>query len=124
TITATQSSSGFHESLTVVAFLGAGGVGASITKSATSGAPSVTLTTTKAQSLVFGVGNDYDRAIARTLGVGQLLVHQWVDTGSGDTYWTQRISGLTGPAGSQAKINDTAPTADRWNLVAVEVISS
>jgi len=124
TITATQSTSGFDESLTVVAFKGAGGVGASVTKSAATGAPSVTLTTTKAQSMILGVGNDYDRAVARTLGTGQMLVHQWVDTGSGDTYWAQRISALAGPAGSSAKINDTAPTGDRWNLVAVEVTSS
>jgi Domain of unknown function (DUF1929)/Bacterial Ig domain/Kelch motif len=124
TITATQSTSGFDESLTVVAFKGAGGVGASVTKSAATGAPSVTLTTTKAQSMILGVGNDYDRAVARTLGTGQMLVHQWVDTGSGDTYWAQRISALAGPAGSPAKINDTAPTGDRWNLVAVEVTSS
>jgi hypothetical protein len=35
--------------------------------SGASGAPSASLTTTKANSLVFAVGNDWDRAVARTL---------------------------------------------------------
>lgn len=124
TITATQSTSGYNESLTVVAFKGAAGVGASVTGNATSGAPSVKLTTTKAQSLVYAVGNDYDNAIARTPGTGQVIVHQWIETVTGDTFWSQAISGYVGAAGTVATINDTAPTTDRWNLAAVEVLSS
>lgn len=124
TVTATQSTSGSYESLTVVAFTGAAGVGASVTKNASSGAPTVKLTTTKAQSLVYAAGNDYDNAIARTPGAGQVLVHQWVETATGDTFWVQRISGYTGAAGTVATVNDTAPTSDRWNLAAVEVLSS
>jgi len=34
------------------------------------------MTTTKAASLVFGVGNDWDRAVGRTLGANQTSVHQ------------------------------------------------
>lgn len=124
TVTATQSTSGYYESLTVVAFKGAAGVGASVGGSASSGAPSVKLTTTKAQSLVYAVGNDYDNAIARTPGTGQVLVHQWVETTTGDTFWVQAISGYVGTAGTVATINDTAPTTDQWNLSAVEVLSS
>src|SRR5207245_1203663 len=60
----------YDQSLTVVAFKGASGVGASGTASAATGAPTVTLTTTKARSWVFGVGNDWDRAVARTVGAG------------------------------------------------------
>jgi len=121
TVTATQSVGGYHESLTVVAFQGAAGTGAAAGASASSGAPSVTLTTTKANSLVYGVGNDYDNAIARTPASGQVLVHQWLDTSLGDTYWVQRISAPIPTSGTQAKINDTAPTGDQWNLTAVEI---
>jgi Domain of unknown function (DUF1929)/Bacterial Ig domain/Galactose oxidase, central domain len=120
-VTATQAHGGYDQSLTVVAFKGAGGVGAVAGKSAASGAPSVTLITTKASSLALGVGNDYDNAIARTLGVGQMVAHQWLDTATGDTFWTQRTSALTGAAGSTVTINDTAPTGDRWNMSVVEV---
>ena len=82
------------------------------------------VTTTKAQSLVYAVGNDYDNALSRTPGAGQVLVHQWVETATGDTFWVQRISGYVATAGTVATVNDTAPTTDRWNLAAVEVLSN
>jgi hypothetical protein len=123
-VTATQSASGYDESLTVVAFQGATGTGAVVGASASSGVPTVSLTTTKANSLVYGVGNDYSNAIGRTVGSGQTLVHQWVDTTTGDTYWMQRISAVVTTAGTNATINDTAPNGDSWNLNAVEITSS
>jgi hypothetical protein len=123
-ITATQARTPFDASLTVIAFKNAGGIGAAAGGSAPSGAPSVTLTTTKASSLALGVGNDYDNAIARTLGAGQTMAHQWVVSATGDTFWTQRTTALTGVAGSTVTINDTAPTGDRWNLSIVEVTAS
>lgn len=122
-VTATQSVSGFNETLTVVAFQGAAGTGAVAGVSATSGAPSVSLTTTKASSLVYGVGNDYDNAVARTVGSGQVIVHQWLDTSLGDTYWVQRVSAPIATSGTNVTINDTAPTTDQWNLSAVEVVA-
>jgi N,N-dimethylformamidase beta subunit-like protein/uncharacterized protein DUF4082/Big-like domain-containing protein len=124
TVTATQSVVGYDESLTVVAFQGAAGTGAVAGASAATGAPSVSLTTTKANSLVYGVGNDYDNAIGRTAGSGQLLVHQWLDTSFGDTYWVQRISTPVATLGTKVTINDTAPTGDQWNFAAVEIVAS
>jgi hypothetical protein len=123
-ITATQSRAGYDESLTVVAFKGSGGVGAAVAGGAGSGGPSLSLTTTKASSLVFGVGNDYDNAIARTPGSGQTLVHQWLDNATGDTFWVQRVTALTAAAGTAVTINDTAPTGDRWNMSIVEITAS
>ena len=67
TVTSTPARSGYSEDLTVIAMQGTDGVGASVTASGASGAPSASLTTTKANSLVFAVGNDWDRAVARTL---------------------------------------------------------
>src|SRR4029077_9909743 len=89
TVKSTQSKTGYGQSLTVVAFRGATGIGASAIANGASGAPSVSLVTTRANSLVYGVGNDWDRAVARTLGTGQAIVHQRIDTASGDTYWVQ-----------------------------------
>jgi hypothetical protein len=123
-ITAKQSAGGYGESLTVVAFQGAGGVGASAAKGASSGAPSLSLTTTMTTSVIFGVGHDYSNVVARTVGSGQSLVSQWLDTSAGDTYWAQRILGYAGAASSQATVNDTAPTGDSWDLSIVEVTSN
>jgi beta-lactam-binding protein with PASTA domain/glucose/arabinose dehydrogenase len=121
TVKATQKSTGYHQSLTVVAFSGAKGVGASNVGSASTGAPSVTVTTTAAGSLVYGVGNDWDSATGRGLPTGQALAHQWVDTGVGDTFWVQATSSpVVTP--SAVQIRDTSPTTDRWNLAGVEIL--
>jgi beta-lactam-binding protein with PASTA domain len=121
-ITLTQSQTGYRQSLTVVAFAGASGVGASATANGASGAPTVSLTTTQAGSLVYGVGNDYDRAVARTVPAGQAKIHEWVDTATGDTYWVQARVGAVSTAGTAVTLNDTAPTNDRWNFAIVEIV--
>ena len=122
TVTSTQARTGYRQSLTVVTFKGSSGTGASAVANGASGAPSVTLVTTQAGSLVYGIGNDWDRAVARTLGANQTLVHQFVDTASGDTYWVQARTGAVTNANTSVQLNDTAPTNDRWNFASVEVI--
>jgi hypothetical protein len=122
TVRSTQRFTTYDQSLTVVAFGNASGVGASATAGAASGAPSVSLTTTKAASLVYGVGNDWDSAIARTLGANQTMVHQWVDTNTGDTFWVQAVSSAIASAGTLVQVNAAAPTTDQWNLAAVEIL--
>jgi len=129
-VTATLSQS-VLSSITVVSFTGvdtsgsngSGAIGATGGANASSGAPRATLTTTRNNSWVFGIGNDYDNAISRTLGSGQTLVHQHL-TSSGDTYWVQRETATTPASGSSVMINDTAPTGDRYNLSIVEVLPS
>jgi hypothetical protein len=122
TVTSTPAVAGFRQSLTVVSFRGASGVGASVTANAATGAPTVSLTTTKANALVYGVANDWDRAVARSVPTTQVMVHQSVDTVVGDTYWVQTWSGSVATAGTIVRLNDTAPTTDRWNFAAVEVV--
>jgi hypothetical protein len=122
TVTATQSVGGFDQSLTVMAFTGAGGVGASAADGGRRTAPGVSLTTTAAGSLVFGVGVDPDRKIARTPGTDQTLVHEWVDDNQNATFWVQGLATLTGAAGSIVTISD-ASTNSRWNLAAVEIVA-
>ena len=70
------------------------------------------------------MGNDWDHATARTLGAGQTLVHEWTDTGVGDDFWVQRLTTPTAAAGTPVLVNATAPTTDRWNLSAVEVLAT
>jgi len=122
-VTSKQGRSGFAQSLTVIAIQGTSGTGAAAAANAPSGAPMVTLSTTKAGSLVYGVGNDWDQAIPRTLGLNQIIDHQWANSGSGDTFWVQHTTGPAAAAGSAVTLSDTAPTTDRWNFAAVEVRS-
>ena len=115
-------------SITVVSFTGAdpsgtGGAGAIGAIGGANGiaAPSASVVTTRANSWVFAVGNDWDRAVARTVGPNQTIIHQYLAT-VGDTYWVQRQNATTQPVGTTVTINDTAPTNDRFNLSVVEIL--
>jgi hypothetical protein len=123
-ITATLSDGGYDESLSIVAMEEADGVGAKAHASGESGAPHVTLTTLAATSLVFAAGDDWDRAAARKLPVGWVMLDQWLNTETGDTYWSQYTNHTTGKAGTHVSVADTAPTNDNWNLAAVELVNS
>src|SRR5437763_3711819 len=100
---------------------GSGAIGATAGNSASSGAPIASLTTTRANSWVLGVGNDWDNAIPRTVGSGQTLVHQYLAS-VGDTYWVQRRSTPSTPSGTVVALNDIWPSGDRYNLSIVEVL--
>jgi hypothetical protein len=129
TVTATLSQS-VAASMTVMSFTGvnttgtggSGAIGAVGTGNAgpNVGAPTASLITTKDNSWVIGVGNDWDTATARTVGANQVIVHQYLST-NGDTYWVQRVTTLS-PAGTQVTVNDTAPIADRYNLSICEIV--
>ena len=128
TVTATVSHS-VITSITVLSFTGVdttsgstlpNAVGATGTANSAKGTPTASLTTTRNNSWIFGVGNDYDNAISRTPGSGQTLVHQFL-TPTGDTYWVQMQSATTPTNGTTVTINDTAPATDRYNLTIVEV---
>jgi Domain of unknown function (DUF4082)/Bacterial Ig domain/Fibronectin type III domain/Lysyl oxidase len=121
TITSTPAVSGYDQSLTVISMQMSLGTGASVVGGAASGAPSVSLNTTEEGSLAFAVGNDYDAATARTLGSNQVMLHQYLGTKTGDTYWSQYTGQVIGPAGSAVTLNDVAPTNDQWNMAAVEL---
>jgi hypothetical protein len=123
-ITATLNSSGYDVSLSVVAMEGADGVGADAHASGSSGAPHLTLTTLASTSLVFAAGNDWDRAAARKLPVGWVMLDEWLNAGTGDTYWSQYTNHTTGKAGTRVSVRDLSPKNDHWNLAAVELVSS
>ena len=123
TVTATPAVPGYDMDLTVIAMEGTDGVGASAAASGPSGAPSVSLTTTDTNSLVFAVGDDWDTATARTMPPGWVPLDQWLDTRTGDTYWSQYTNVPVPAAGTLVQASDTAPTTDRWNMAAVELTS-
>ena len=120
TVKATPSAGGFHGSLTVIAFAKAAGIGVTAASSAATGAPDLSLANTGAGSWVYAVGNDWDNAIARTPVSGQVIVHQRVDTATGDTFWVQSTTAANASAGT-VDIHDSAPTTDQWNYVGIEV---
>lgn len=122
-VTATRGTGSYAGSITVVAFTGADQVvdGSTAAASAFTGAPSVSLTTTRAGSWVWGVGNDWDRATARTVGVNQTKVDEFLAS-VGDTMWVQRQTSATPISGTRVPLINTAPTTDSWNLAAIEVL--
>jgi hypothetical protein len=115
--------SGFHGSLTVIAFTNAAGTSVVGRTGAPTGAPDIYLPGVVAGDWVFAAGNDWDNAIARTPVAGQVLVHQSVDTRVGDTYWVQSTAAPS-TANALVDIHDSAPTTDRWNYAAVEVVAT
>ena len=128
-VTATLSQSA-AAGLTVMSFSGvdtsgtngSGAIGATGTGNGLTGANTATLTATRAKSWVYGVGNDYDKATARTLGANQTMIHQFL-AAAGDTFWVQKATNPVSASGVSATVNDTAPTTDRWNMTIVEVMA-
>jgi hypothetical protein len=126
TVTSTPAKAGYNQSMTILELHGASGVasvGAHASTGAALGAPTVSLTTIGNGSWVAGVGNDWDQAIARTLGPNQQLLHQRLITNTGDTFWALATTGVAPSSGTLVTLNDTAPTSDRWNFSAVEVVT-
>jgi hypothetical protein len=123
TVTSQPTVRGFHGSLVVVAFINAAGVGIVGQTSAPSGPPDIFLPGVSAGNWVFAVGNDWDRAVARTPVSGQVLVHQRVDTSVGDTFWVQSTAAPS-VANGIVTIHDTQPTTDQWNYAAVEIVAT
>ena len=118
-----QVGSGFRGSLTVVAFTNTAGTSVVARTGAPTGAPDIPLPGVIAGDWVFAVGNDWDNAIARVPVSGQVLVHQQIDTVVGDTYWVQSTAAPS-TANALVDIHDTAPTTDRWNYAAVEIVAA
>jgi hypothetical protein len=71
--------------------------------------------------LIFGVGNDRDHAVPRTVGSGQALVHQFLAPVD-DTYSVQRFVSPVPVSGTSVALSALAATADQWNLAVVEIL--
>jgi hypothetical protein len=121
-VTAAMSIGEAAMSMTVMSFVGSAGVGAFAAASADTGPPTVTLTTTAANSLVFAAGNDWDGGVERTPGDNQSIVHQVVSPDPGNTLWVQNYLLPIGAPGTVVEMSDVAPTDHRWNFAAVEIV--
>jgi hypothetical protein len=122
TVTASLGVSGYVADITVAAFSGASGIGARAAANAASGAPTVSTTSTASGSWLWGIGNDWDNGVARTVGSGQVIVDQYVDSQFGNTFWVQHTAAMSGGVGVAESLSDTAPTADRFDMAAVEIL--
>jgi len=100
---------------------GSGAIGAIGSGHDSSGEPSAALTTQANNSLVVGVGNDFDNALGRAPAAGQQLLHQSFSP-SGDTYWVQSLSSVVPLKGTNVVVRDLAPTSDQYNLSICEVV--
>ena len=109
-------------SITVVGFNNASVAdGAVAGANASTGSPTVSLTTTAPGSWVWAVGNDWDGAVTRVVGAGQTKHDEYLAT-VGDTFWVQSQSAPGGAAGTLVTLNDSSPTTHRWNLAALEIL--
>ena len=115
------------QSLSVMAFKGASGVGAIASSCfsttacpSNSAAPKVTLTPTHAGSMIIGVGYDYSDDIARFADRGQVIDQQAFDRTERATMWVQHAISLT-RARSPVTIGDAVAAGDDWALTAFEV---
>jgi len=122
TVTSTPGVDGYDQALTVLALKGASGVGATASANATQGAPSVRLKATSAGSWMVAAGSDWDSAAARSVGSGQVLLSQVLNGRAQSTFWAQGTSEPTRAPGQSVTVGDTAPTGNRWNLAALEVL--
>jgi beta-lactam-binding protein with PASTA domain len=112
--------------MTVVGFTGAqntlAGAATAITSKATgvAGEPSLTLTTTKPNSWIFGVGNDWDNRKVVTANAGSTIIAQ-SSTAITDTFWTVRTTTPQPQAGVTATIGVAGLGTDRYNFAAIEI---
>lgn len=124
TVTSTPKSAGYAQLLTVEVLSGASGVGAGAIGGKAGGSPTVAVTTTKAGSWAFGVGEDYSRATTVTPGANQTVLERYLDSVNGDTFWVQNQNNVTSTVGTKVTINDTAPSGDTWNMAAIEILAA
>jgi beta-lactam-binding protein with PASTA domain/Ca2+-binding RTX toxin-like protein len=113
-------------SMTVVGFTGAAnslaGAATSIVSNAPGSAtqPAATITTTRANSYVFGVGVDWDNFRTMSAAAGSTLVNQSTNAIT-DTYFTVRSTTPQSLAGVPTTVGVTGTATDRWNFAAVEI---
>jgi beta-lactam-binding protein with PASTA domain len=113
-------------SMTVVGYTGAAnsltGAATAIASKTTgvAGDPTASITSTRANSLVFGVGVDWDNARTITAGAAQTKLNQST-TAITDTYWSQRANNPVPLAGVPITLSATGTGTDRWNFAVVEI---
>lgn len=118
-------------SLTITSFTGvdtsgtngSGAMGAVSTANGASGAPSASLTTTRNESLIQGVGNDTKGGAAPVALSGQSLIHQYSASNPGN-FWVQRVTNPVTQSGTAIAFGDSSPTSGSYNLSVVEILAA
>jgi TIR domain len=115
------------QSVTVMAFRGAGGVGAIASAchspsgcTSNSPTPRTSVTPTRTGSMVIGVGYDYSDNVMRFAARDQTMDQQAFDVTERATMWVQHANSLT-TAGSPVTVRDAVAATDTWALTAFEV---
>jgi hypothetical protein len=111
----------YDETITVIAFAnasGLGAVGAAFSKKGAPQRPSPPPALTPGCLPAAMTGAHHTPPPP---GAGQTVQHTSTDR-LGDTYWVQSTTAPTPVSGTPVTINDTAPTNDPYNLVLVEVL--
>ncbi len=101
---------------------GSGAIGAVATAGSAGVAPTVSLTTTRNNSWVFGAVNDSSASTTPTAGSNQTLLRTVSDGTNLASGWTQRQNTITPTSGTVVTINNTAPSTDTCNILAVEIL--
>ncbi len=122
-VTANRARTSYRGAMVVTAFSGANTttIGASASANASTGASSVSLTPTQANSVIWGVGYSKATATSRTVGPDQTMVDQYLG-GSTGTSWFQRRTDPTLAPGTAVTLNNPSPTNQKWNMVAIEIL--
>ena len=123
--TATETSGDYRGTLLyVVSFRNASSsVGAVATSSQPAGQqPSISITTTKDNSWVWAVGEDWTTRNTHVATTGQTITAQWLNATDDSTHWTQKMNATTSASSTLVKIQDSAPTTDKTLFSAVEII--
>lgn len=129
TVTATpagpgNTSSTIAHELQVQVFVGAEAVwaGATGTSQGLSGLPNCTITTTKPNSWVVATNSDYVGVVAPTVGSGLTLDNSYAGDGYAGSCF--RTTGVVPFVGTVQTMNLTSPSAQRYNLAAIEIRSA
>ena len=73
--------------------------------------PTASLTSTRNNSAVVGVGTDVVNDTPRTAGASQVVVHEFLSVANDNTFWMQARTIPVAASGTLVTINDTAPAA-------------
>jgi beta-lactam-binding protein with PASTA domain len=112
--------------MTVVGFTGAqntlAGAATAISSKATgvAGDPAISIATTKPNSWLFGVGNDWDNRKVLTAQSGSTIIAQSPTTIT-DTFWSVRTTTPQPNAGSTTTIGVSGVGTDRYNFAVIEI---
>jgi hypothetical protein len=126
TVTSTKNASGapWHGS-NVLRFSGSSGIGASAKSKGTTGSPAVTLTTTQDNSAIVMICGDFaavagTQTLSSTGGAGSGTLKTGFPGNSNNYGVAIGVYLNAGTAGSKT-VGMTAPTGQKWNILAVEV---